>query len=66
VIAGFAGTVIVAVPSLVVSDTEVAVTVTVSAVLEGAGAVYVAEVVVVFDSAPPPLTVQVTPAAFLS
>jgi hypothetical protein len=36
---GAAGTVIVAVPVLVASDTEVAVTVMVSAVLEAAGAV---------------------------
>jgi hypothetical protein len=51
----------VTVPVLVVSATEVAVTVTVSAELEAAGAVYVAPVVVSFDSAPPPLTLHVTP-----
>jgi hypothetical protein len=66
VTASVAGTVIVAVPFLVVSVTEVAVTVAVSVVLEAAGGVYVAEVVVWPDSAPPPLTFHVTPAAFLS
>jgi len=49
-----------------VSATDVAVTVTVRAELEAAGAVYVAPVVVWFDSAPPPLTLHVTPALFLS
>src|SRR5450631_1292905 len=66
VTAGFAGTVIVAVPVLVASDTEVAVTVTVTAVLEAAGAVKVAPLVVVFERVPPPLTLHETPAAFLS
>jgi hypothetical protein len=61
VLAISAGTVIVTVPDLVVSATEVAVMVTVCADEVAAGAVKVAEVVVVFDSAPPPLTVQVTP-----
>jgi hypothetical protein len=46
VIAGAAGTVIVAVPVLVVSATEVAVIVTVCEELVAAGAVNVAEVVV--------------------
>jgi hypothetical protein len=44
----------------------VAVTVTVCAVLVAAGAVYVAEVVVVFDRAPPPLTLHDTPSVPLS
>jgi hypothetical protein len=66
VIAGAAGTVIVAVPDLLVSATEVAVTVTVSAELEAAGAVKVAPVVDWFDSVPPPLTAQVTPPGDLS
>jgi hypothetical protein len=63
---GAAGTVIVTAPDLEVSATEVAVTVTVSAELEAAGAVYVAPVVVSFDSAPPPLTLHVTPPGVLS
>jgi len=58
--------VIVAVPVLVVSAIEVAVTVTVNAELEAGGAMYVAELLVDPDRAPPPLTVQVTPALFLS
>jgi hypothetical protein len=66
VIAGFFGTVIVAVPVLFESVTDVAVTVTVSAESGGAGAVYVAVVAVWFDSVPPPLTVQVTPPGFPS
>jgi hypothetical protein len=49
-----------------VSATEVAVTVTVSAELEAAGAVYVTPVVDWFDSVPPPLTVHVTPPGDLS
>jgi hypothetical protein len=56
----------VALADLVVSATEVAVTVTESAEAEGAGAVKVAAVVVVLESVPPPLTVQVTPALFWS
>jgi hypothetical protein len=66
VIAGAAGTVIVAVPG--VADglaTDVAVTVTVCAELVAAGSVIVAEVVVVFDRVPA-LVLQLTPAAFLS
>jgi hypothetical protein len=66
VTAGAAGTVMVAVAVFVMSATEVAVTVTVSAVLEAAGAVYVAALVVEPDRAPPPLTFQLTPALFLS
>jgi len=42
------------------------VTVTVCAALEAAGAVKVADVVVVFDKAPPPETLHETPALFLS
>ena len=57
---------IVAVPDFVVSAIEVAVIVIVCAEAVVAGAVKVAEVVVVFDSVPPPLTVHVTPALFLS
>jgi hypothetical protein len=48
-------------PVFVVSATEVAVTVTVCADAVAAGAVYVAEVVVVFDRVPPPLTLHDTP-----
>jgi hypothetical protein len=66
VTAGAAGTAIVTVPVLVVSATEVAVTVTVSAELEAAGAVYVAALAVWFDSVPPPLTLHVTPPGVLS
>jgi hypothetical protein len=44
----------------------VAVTVTVNAELEAAGAVYVADVDVWPDSVPPPLTLHVTPSPFLS
>ena len=51
---------------LVVSATDVAVTVTVCTDAVAAGAVYTAELIVVFDSAPPPLTDHATPAAFLS
>jgi hypothetical protein len=65
-IATAAGTVRVAVAVFVVSATEVAVTVTVSAELEAAGAVKVTPVAVVFDSVPPPLTVQETPLLFES
>jgi hypothetical protein len=61
VIEGAAGTVIVMVAVLDVSATEVAVIVAVKEEAEGAGAVYVTEVLEVFDSVPPPLTVQVTP-----
>jgi hypothetical protein len=63
---GDAATVIVAVPDLVASAAEVAVTVTDSELAVAAGAVKVADVVVVFNMVPPPLTLQVTPAAFLS
>jgi hypothetical protein len=66
VTAGAAGTVIVAVPVLLVSATEVAVIVADCDELVAAGAVYVAPVVDVFDSVPPPLTLQVTPPEFLS
>jgi hypothetical protein len=66
VTAGAAGTVIVTVPVFVASATEVAVTVIDCAELVAAGAVYVAELVVSLDSDPPPLTLQVTPALFLS
>jgi hypothetical protein len=65
VIEGAAGTVSVVVPVLVVSPFEVAVTVIVFAELEAAGAVKVAEVVVSLESVPA-LTLQVTPALFLS
>jgi hypothetical protein len=66
VIEGAGGTVNVTVAVSEVLATEVAVTVTVVAELAAAGAVYVAEVVVVFERVPPPLTDHVTPAAFLS
>jgi hypothetical protein len=56
----------VAVAVFVVSAIDVAVTVTVTAELEALGAVYLAAVVVVLESVPPPLTVQLTPALFLS
>ena len=65
VTAGAAGTVMVAVPVLVVSATEVAVIVMVCEVLVAAGAVNVAEVAVVFDRVPAD-AVQVTPAEFRS
>jgi hypothetical protein len=61
VIAGSAATVSVTLPVFVVSATEVAVTVTVCAEAVAAGAVYVAEVFVVFDRVPPPLTLHETP-----
>ena len=61
VIVGLAGTVSIVVPVLVVSATEVAVTVTVTAEFDAAGAVQVAPVVDVFDSVPPPVTVHETP-----
>ena len=64
--AGFAATVIVTDKVFVASAKEVAVMVTVCAEAVAAGAVKVAEVVVVFDRVPPPLTDQLTPAAFLS
>ena len=51
---------------MAVSAIEVAVIVADCAELVGADAVNVAEVVVVFDRVPPPLTLQVTPAEFLS
>jgi hypothetical protein len=60
VIAGAAGTVIVAVLLFVVSATEVAVTVTVCEELVAAGSVIVAEVVVSLDRVPA-LVLQVTP-----
>jgi hypothetical protein len=63
---GVAGTVMVTVAVLEVSDTEVAVTVTVCADEVAAGAVKVAAVVEVFDRVPPPLTLHVTPALFES
>jgi hypothetical protein len=66
VMAAAAGTVRVTVAVSVGLATEVAVAVTVVAEVEAAGAVNVAEVVVVLESAPPPLTVHVTPAEFLS
>jgi hypothetical protein len=56
----------VTVPDSEVFATEVAVTVTVCAALVAAGVVKVAEVVVVFERVPPPLTVQVTPSELLS
>jgi hypothetical protein len=63
---GAAGTAMVTDAVLLVSATEVAVTVTLSEDAEAAGAVNVAPVVVVFDSVPPPLMVHVTPSAPLS
>lgn len=48
----------------VASETEVAVMVAVNAVVTLAGASYVAEVVEVLASVPPPETAQVTPAVF--
>jgi hypothetical protein len=65
VIDGAAGTVICAVPLFVPSAADVAVTVTVKAELEAAGAVYVA-LLAVPEIVPPPLTDQLTPALFLS
>jgi hypothetical protein len=65
VIEGAAGTVSVEVPVLVVSATEVAVMVIVCAEVVAVGAVKVAEVVVSLESVPA-LTLQVTPALFLS
>lgn len=66
VIDGAAGTVRVTEELLVESATEVAVTVMVWDEAVAAGAVYVVEVVVDPPSVPPPLTVHVTPAEFLS
>jgi hypothetical protein len=66
VIEGAAGTVSVAVPDLLESAIEVAVTVIVCDDEVAAGAVYVTEEVVSFDSDPPPLTVHLTPPLFLS
>jgi hypothetical protein len=63
---GAGGTVMVTDAVLVLSATEVAVTVTLSEDAEAAGAVNVAPVVVVFDRAPPPLMVHVTPSLPLS
>ena len=63
---GTAGMVRESVPDLLESATEVAVMVTVTGDVEAGGAVKVAEEVVVFESAPPPLTLQVTPSEFLS
>jgi hypothetical protein len=60
---GAAGIVIVVVPVLLESATEVAVIVAVCDELVAAGAVKVAEVVVWFDSVPGPLKLQLTPAA---
>lgn len=65
VIDGAAGTVMLAVPFFVPSAIDVAVTLTVKAELEAAGAVYVA-LLVVPEMVPPPLTDQLTPALFLS
>ena len=72
-IAGLTGTVSFIVPAAVLFATEVAVTVTVSAPLTVAGAVYVAAVVVLFDSVPQadpvqlvPAKVHVTPSALVS
>jgi hypothetical protein len=66
VIARAAGTVSVAVAVFDELATEVAVTVTVNAELEAAGAVNVAPEVVVLESVPPPLTVQLTPLLVVS
>jgi hypothetical protein len=63
---GIAGIVMVTLPVFVLSAIDVAVMVIVCCELVAAGAVKVAEDVVVFDSVPPPLTLQFTPAAFLS
>lgn len=63
---GIAGTVSVREADFDESPIEVAVTVIVCAELVAAGAVNIAVVVVVFDSVPPPVTVQVTPAALWS
>jgi hypothetical protein len=65
VIDGVAGTVIVAVPDLVASAIEVAVTVTVFAELVGAGVVKVVDVVVEPDRVPA-LVVHLTPVLPLS
>ena len=65
VLASRAGTVIVAVPVLVVSPTEVAVMVTVCAALVAAGAVKVAPVVEVLLRTPATLDVHVTPSGVL-
>jgi len=59
---GVAGTVIVAVELFDVSVIEVAVMVAVCEALVAAEAVKVAVLVVLFDSVPAPLTLQVTPA----
>ena len=64
VIAGGAVTVIVSTADFFGSVTEVAVTVAVPVPL--AAAVYVTEVAALFDSAPGPLNVQVTPAFLAS
>jgi hypothetical protein len=66
VIEGAAGTVTVTGELLVASATDFAVTVTVWDDAVAAGAVYVTELVVMFDSVPPPLTDHATPATFLS
>lgn len=66
VTAGAAGMVMVAVPDLLESATEVAVMVADCEELVAAGAVYVAELVVVFDKVPSPLKVHLTPPEFLS
>ncbi len=66
VIEGAAGTVSAADLLFVLSVLDVAVTVTESAALVAAGAVYVAALVVVLLSVPPPLTLHVTPAALTS
>lgn len=65
VILGAAGIVNVRVADLLVSATDVAVTVTVCAELVAEGAVKVAPVALWFDSVPP-VTLQVTPSLFLS
>lgn len=64
--AGNAGTVSAVVEYLVVSFTETAITVACWAEDVAAGAVYVTEVVVTFDSVPTPLRLQVTPSEWLS
>jgi hypothetical protein len=65
-ITGDAGTVSAVVEYLVVSFTETAITVACCAEDVAAGAVYVTEVVVWFESVPVPVKLQVTPSAWLS
>lgn len=66
VIAGVGATVTVVVAYRVSSSLDVAVIVAVCEEVVAAGAVYVAEVDVVFDKVPTPLKVQLTPRAWLS